>query len=267
MLERTPLREKDKHTEPIVQFSLFTASGHTRTHFERDHALIAPDGHVPSPLPAWGGAMGVVLISPAMGARLAQSLVTLEVGVASLRAAVGVESFFWVIEGELECQGQTLGAESYGFWPADAGALALDARAPTRLVVFEKRYEPMEGVDAPPAIFGHSGAVAGQPFLGDEDARLQVILPATRDFDMAVNLFTYQPGATLPFVETHVMEHGLLMLDGMGIYRLGGQWYPVAAGDTIWMAPYCPQWFAATGKTSARYIYFKNINRDAMETL
>ena len=63
------------------------------------------------------------------------------------------------------------------------------------------------------------------------------MLPA---FDMAVNIFTYQPGATLPFVETHVMEHGLLMLEGEGIYRLGSDWYPVAQGDTIWMAKLLP---------------------------
>ncbi len=48
---------------------------------------------------------------------------------------------------------------------------------------------------------------------------------------MAVNIFTYQPGATLPFVETHIMEHGLLMLKGQGIYRLDADWHPVRAGD------------------------------------
>ena len=37
---------------------------------------------------------------------------------------------------------------------------------------------------------------------------------------------TYQPGAALPMVEIHVMEHGLLMLAGGGIYRLGDHWYP-----------------------------------------
>ncbi len=49
-------------------------------------------------------------------------------------------------------------------------------------------------------------------------------------------------------VEIHVMEHGLLMLEGGGIYRLGDRWYPVTAGDFIWMAPYCPQWFGALGR-------------------
>jgi (S)-ureidoglycine aminohydrolase len=78
---------------------------------------------------------------------------------------------------------------------------------------------------------------------------------------MAVNIFTYDPGATLPFVETHIMEHGLLMLSGCGIYRLDADRHRVAAGDVIWMASYCPQWFIAQGKTPSSYIYYKDVNR------
>ena len=62
-----------------------------------------------------------------------------------------------------------------------------------------------------------------------------MLLPDVPAFDLAMNIFNYQPGATLPFVETHVMEHGLLMLAGQGVYRLEEAWYPVAAGDAIWM--------------------------------
>ena len=78
---------------------------------------------------------------------------------------------------------------------------------------------------------------------------------------MAVNIFTYNPGANLPFVETHIMEHGLLYLQGQGIYRLADKWYPIKEGEAIWMAPYCPQWFGALGKEPAVYIYYKNVNR------
>jgi (S)-ureidoglycine aminohydrolase len=91
-----------------------------------------------------------------------------------------------------------------------------------------------------------------------------VLLPDVPAFDLAMNIFTYQPGATLPFVETHIMEHGLLMLAGQGVYRLEDSWYPVAAGDAIWMAPYCPQWFVAMGKQPASYLYYKDVNRQAL---
>ena len=72
---------------------------------------------------------------------------------------------------------------------------------------------------------------------------------------------TYAPGAALSQVEIHYMEHGLLMLSGGGIYRLGDSWYPTTAGDFIWMAPFCPQWFGAIGKQPAKYLIYKDFNR------
>jgi len=119
----------------------------------------------------------------------------------------------------------------------------------TRLLVFQKHISRSPARKTPGVITGHERDIKGQPFLGNDDARLQVLLPDQPAFDMAVNIFTYQPGATLPFVETHIMEHGLLMLNGQGVYRLDADHYPVTAGDVIWMASYCPQWFVAMGKT------------------
>ena len=82
-----------------------------------------------------------------------------------------------------------------------------------------------------------------------------------KDADFAVNTMTYQPGAAVSMVEMHVMEHGLIMLEGGGIYRLGDSWYPVTAGDFIWMGPWCPQWFGAIGKLPAKYLIYKDWNR------
>jgi (S)-ureidoglycine aminohydrolase len=132
------------------------------------------------------------------------------------------------------------------------------------MTLFQKKYAPLSNAVIPRAVIGHVSKVKGQPFLGDSDARLQVLLPEDAAFDLAMNIFTYQPGATLPFVETHVMEHGLLMLAGQGVYRLQHSWYPVTAGDAIWMGPYCPQWFAAIGKAPASYLYYKDVNRAAL---
>ncbi len=89
--------------------------------------------------------------------------------------------------------------------------------------------------------------------------------PDNAAFDFPVNTMEYQPGPSQSMVEIHVMEHGLLMLEGGGIYRLGDAWYPVAKGDFIWMAPFCPQWFGALGKTPAKYLIYKNINRHPAE--
>ena len=68
-------------------------------------------------------------------------------------------------------------------------------------------------------------------------------------------------GRIAHMVEMHVMEHGMIMLQGGGIYRLGDSWYPVTSGDFIWMGPWCPQWFGALGKVPAKYLIYKNWNR------
>jgi (S)-ureidoglycine aminohydrolase len=120
-------------------------------------------------------------------------------------------------------------------------------------------------VPEPGALVGTESEVKPQPLLGDEALQVRSLLPDHLSFDFAVNTMTYAPGASLSMVEIHVMEHGLLMLDGGGIYRLNERWYPVAKGDFIWMAPYCPQWFGALGKTAARYLIYKDWNRHPLE--
>jgi len=87
------------------------------------------------------------------------------------------------------------------------------------------------------------------------------LLPGDFAFDFAVNTMTYEAGAALGQVEIHVMEHGLVMLEGGGTYRLGDSGYGVRAGDFIWMAPYCPQWFVAEGDGPAKYLIYKDWNR------
>jgi (S)-ureidoglycine aminohydrolase len=245
--------------------------GSTRSSVRPGHALIAPDSFVQSPLPGWSRTQGIVLISPQLGARFAQYLALMEPGAEAGPPQPGVERVVYVLEGEvmLTAAGtkeHKLGGGGYAFLPPGAD-VALRARAASRLNVFEKRYLPLPGVEAPRLHVGRERDVPGVPFLGDPDALLQTLLPAEPSFDLAVNLFSFRPGATLPMVEVHVMEHGLLMLAGQGVYRLGDDWYPVRQGDVIWMAPYCPQWFVATGKEPARYLYYKDVHRDPLQGL
>jgi len=200
-----------------------------------------------------------------MGARFVQYLAWMEAGAAAGAVAAGWEQVIFVVEGEvaLHQKGKPerlLKAGGYAYFPPDAGA-RLQARTTARLNIFEKRYVPLAGIAAPSLRFGQEQDTPGEPFQGDPDARLQTLLPLAPAFDLAVNLFTFRPGAALPLVEVHVMEHGLLMLEGQGVYRLDDAWYPVRQGDVIWMAPYCPQWFVAMGKGPARYLYYKDVNR------
>ena len=242
--------------------------GSTRTVLKGRYALIAPDGFVPSNLPGWKNSVCVVNISPAMGARFTQLHITLDKEGSGSGNTGANQYFIYVVEGsgtiDLSDKRHRLEAGSYVYLPPGTDMQIKTSGSPMHVLVFQKRYEPMSGAPKPATIVAHEREVKGQPFLGNEDARLQVLLPDNASFDMAVNIFTYQPGATLPFVESHIMEHGLLMLRGQGVYRLCEDWHPVREGDAIWMAPYCPQWFVAMGKTPASYIYYKDVNRDPM---
>jgi (S)-ureidoglycine aminohydrolase len=240
--------------------------GSTRSSVRRNHALIAPESFVWTALAGWQDAEGVTLISPEMGARFTQYLAVLRAGGCAGPAPTSVERLIYVLAGEVTVEvvprhEHVLTAGGYAFLPPD-GDFQIRATAASRLNVFEKRYQPLAGVSPPRHVFGRESDVEGVPFLGDPDALLKTLLPQETSFDLAVNLFTFRPGANLPMVEVHVMEHGLLMLEGQGVYRLGDAWYPVQAGDVIWMASYCPQRFVAMGKGPARYLYYKDVNRD-----
>jgi (S)-ureidoglycine aminohydrolase len=243
--------------------------GHTRTVVKPRYALITPDGFVPSVLPDWNNAVVIINISPVMnGPRFTQLQITLDENSSGAGNTGALGHFYYVLTGKcgarLDGKKSELTTGAYVFVPPKTDFQFGEANKGTKLLVFQKQFQPLAGAKKPGVIVGHERDVKGQPFLGNEDARLQVLLPEQPAFDMAVNIFTYQPGATLPFVETHVMEHGLLMLNGQGVYRLDADHYPVMAGDVIWMASYCSQWFVAMGKTPASYIYYKDVNRAPM---
>lgn len=242
--------------------------GFTRDVVKERYALRTPAGFVPSVLPGWSNAVCIVQISPAMGANFSQVFITLEPNSEGHGNTAALQYLVYVMEGactaKLGGKKTPLSAGNYVYLPPHTSFQFSEAEKGTQLLIFQKKFEPLENAKVPALLVGHERDVKGEPFLGNEDARLQVLLPNQPEFDMAVNIFTYQSGATLPFVETHIMEHGLVMLKGQGIYRLDADWHPVQAGDVIWMAPYCPQWFVAMGKTPASYIYYKDVNRAAL---
>ena len=256
------------------------AGGLTRTSVHARHALLTPDGlRVVSRLPGWDAAAQVVVaISPAMGARsFTQLHVELPAGAAGrlkagdlwTRVSAGVveaSRVFYVVAGLVEVsigdRSETLATGGFAYVPPLTDWQVTGAGAGGgRLVIFQKPYVPLELAELPGVHVSHVDHCPSAPFLGDPDAMLTTLLPDEPAFDMAVNVFRFAPGASLPFVETHVMEHGLFMLSGRGIYRLEDAWYPVRAGDAIWMAPFCPQWFGALGREGASYLYYKDVNR------
>ncbi len=81
--------------------------------------------------------------------------------------------------------------------------------------------------------------------------------------DFHINIVTFQPGGRIPFAETHVMEHGLYVLQGTGRYLLNKDWVDVGPGDFMWLRAFCPQACIATGDEPFRYLLYKDVNRHA----
>jgi (S)-ureidoglycine aminohydrolase len=236
--------------------------GHTRSTHQRDHLLHTPDTFVRAPLPGMRGGVAIIHAAPAIGAAFTQY--TAELEAEGTLGPTAAQRFVYVLEGSADLATATsfqrISAGGYAYLPAGAEH-TLTATQTTRLAVIEKQYQPLEGVAPAAVLIGKESTIAPVPLGGDPDLEVRSLLPDTSNFDFVVNTMTYQPGAALSMVEVHVMEHGLLMLEGGGIYRLGNAWYPVTAGDFIWMAPYCPQWFGALGKQPAKYLIYKDWNR------
>jgi (S)-ureidoglycine aminohydrolase len=232
--------------------------GQTRSAHRADHILQTPDTFIRAPLPGMHKATAIVHTAPAVGARFTQYTAEFQAG-GSLGPSA-LQRFVYVLEGELEINGASLKRGSYVYFPAEHAA-TVSAKNAARAAIIEKPYQPLPGISAPASFTAHESDVAATPLMGDEALQVRALIPDNPSFDFAVNIMTFLPGASLSLVEMHVMEHGLLMLAGGGIYRLGDQWYPVAEGDFIWMAPFCPQWFGALGKTPAKYLIYKDWNR------
>jgi (S)-ureidoglycine aminohydrolase len=234
--------------------------GFTRSAHHHDHLLQTPDTFVRTLLPGMSKAMAIVHASPALGANFTQYTIEFEPG-GSL-APSALQRFVYVLEGELACPGHCpLKPGDFAYFPANSGKV-LSAESATRAAIIEKPYQPLENFPQPDFFAGRETSIEAQPLMGDPNLTVRSLIPSGTQFDFAVNVMIYQPGAALAMIEIHVMEHGLLMLEGGGIYRLSGNWYPVAAGDFIWMAPYCPQWFGALGSVPAKYLIYKDWNRD-----
>jgi (S)-ureidoglycine aminohydrolase len=236
--------------------------GQTRSSQKHNHLLLTPDTFVRTPLPGMKACMAVVHASPAVGARFTEYTAEFESG--GELGQTAAQRFLFVLEGqlklELDARQSDLGVRGYAYLPEGAPHRVV-ATKQSRAAVIEKVYQPLASFESPRAIISSEDDISSEPLDGDRGLQVKHLLPDTMHFDFAVNSMVYQPGAALSMVEMHIMEHGLLMLEGGGIYRLGDSWYPVTAGDFIWMAPWCPQWFGAIGKVPAKYLIYKDWNR------
>jgi (S)-ureidoglycine aminohydrolase len=162
--------------------------------------------------------------------------------------------------------GTEMEAGSYAYIPpATSWTLLAVGGAPACFHWLRKLYEPAAGI-APPApivINERDVPIRWMPDTADRWGTTRFADPEDLAHDAHVNIVTFQPGGLIPFEETHVMEHGLYVLEGRAVYKLNQDWVEVEAGDFMWLRAYCPQACYAAGPGRFRYLLYKDVNRHA----
>jgi (S)-ureidoglycine aminohydrolase len=153
---------------------------------------------------------------------------------------------------------------SYAYLPAGCDwQLHNDSDATATFHWLRKIYVAVDGIAAPDALVtsADQATTIAMPDTGGAWATTRFVDPADLRHDMHVNIVTLQPGGVIPFAETHVMEHGLYVLEGKAVYRLNQDWVEVEAGDFMWLRAFCPQACYAGGPGPFRYLLYKDVNR------
>ncbi|MDF1856059.1 bifunctional allantoicase/(S)-ureidoglycine aminohydrolase [Pseudooceanicola sp.] len=222
-------------------------------------------------LPGWEQARAWVLARPLSGfaETFAELIVELAPGGGSEAPEPDPEGegVLFLLEGEVTLRvdgaSHQMAPGGFAFLPPGSGwtLRAGDQRAV--LVWIRKRYEPVPGIAAPEVIVTNDADITPMT-MPNTDGRwstTRFVDPADLRHDMHVTIVNLAPGADVPFTETHVMEHGLLVLQGQGVYRLNRDWVEVEAGDFMWLRAFCPQGCHASGSDPFRYLLYKDVNR------
>jgi (S)-ureidoglycine aminohydrolase len=230
------------------------------------YLILPSENRVFSYIPGFENIAFQILATPQLGAKFLQyELLVHPNGGVSTPYLEHLEQFYYVLEGNLEFEvnGTTYELERGSFcWlpPHQVFRFRNRCQQPCRLVWIRKHYQQIEGIAIPDPIISHESNVPAYP----TDTYMEKHLTPYEDlrFDMGINLQEFEPGVYFSEVESHIMEHGLYMLSGRGIYWLNGDFIEVKKNDFIYMAPYCPQFFYTTGWEKAAYLLYKDVNRD-----
>jgi len=219
-----------------------------------------------------GGVLAQVLATPQHGAKFVEHELLVEVnGGTEKPRDEAFEQFFFILEGEIEfgyAGGKLtrMGRGNFCWLPPNfAYQFTNKGSALSRVVWIRRRYEEAPGITLPAPILAHESDVTANP----TDTYMEQHLTPYEGlgFDMGINLQVFEPGVYFSEVEAHVMEHGLYMVEGRGLYWLNHDLIEVVKDDFIYMAPYCPQFFYATGWEKSAYLLYKDVNRDYMQGL
>ena len=227
---------------------------------------------VTSPLPFWSKTRAWVLARPLSGfaETFSQYIVEVSPGGGSDRPDTDptAEAVLFVVSGTaalaIDGADHALGPGSYAYIPSGSNWSFHNRGEETAVFHWvRKAYEAVDGIDPPTAFVTNEADVPPVPMPGTDGkwATTRFVDPGDMRHDMHVNIVTLEPGAVIPFAETHVMEHGLYVLEGKAVYRLNQDWVEVEAGDYMWLRAFCPQACYAGGPGKFRYLLYKDVNR------
>ena len=227
---------------------------------------------VNSRLPFWDGTLLWVLASPIAGfcSTFSHYLVEVEAGGGSSTPETeeGVQSTLFVTAGSLTLtvNGKThsLVCGSYVYLPPAAEwTLYNTGDKQADFHWFRKPYQYVKGLDEPDVIVVQESDIEAYVMPGSNDgwSTKRFVDKTDLRHDMHITIVSFEPGCVIPFLETHVMEHGLYVLEGKGVYNLNQDWVEVEAGDYMWLRAYCPQACYAGGNGTFRYLLYKDVNR------
>jgi len=229
-------------------------------------------------LPGWTGMRMWVLARPLSGFAETFSHYVVELapggGSNTPETDVAAEGVVFVVDGHatltLPTASHELEPGSYAFLPpGNTWTVHNGSDRPATFHWIRKRYERVEGLDVPLPFVTREQDVTPIEMPGTDGAWSTTRFVDTADLghDMHVNIVNFLPGGAIPFPETHVMEHGLYVLEGKAVYLLNTDWVEVEAGDFMWLRAFCPQACYAGGPGPFRYLLYKDVNRHVGLTL
>ncbi len=246
-----------------------------RAVFKEAYAVI-PKGTmrdiVTSFLPFWEDTRLWVIARPMSGfaETFSQYIMEVQPGGGSDKAELDpeAEGVLFVVEGvaTLRVEGETyeLSPGGYAYLPpSSAWTLRNEGEKVLRFHWVRKAYEAVEGLDLPDVLVLNENDIEPTPMPGTDGkwSTTRFVDPSDLRHDMHVTIVTFEPGGVIPFLETHVMEHGLYVLEGKAVYNLNNDWVEVEAGDYMWLRAFCPQACYAGGPGRFRYLLYKDVNR------
>ena len=227
---------------------------------------------VTSALPFWEATRLWVVARPLTGfaETFSQYIVEVSPGGGSTRPELDTEAeaVLFVVAGSLELvlAGEKHALEPGGYVflpPASDWTLANHSEETARFHWIRKAYQQVDGVEPPEAFVSNERDIEPVSMPDTDGAWVTTRFVDQTDVrhDMHVNIVTFQPGGVIPFPETHVMEHGLYVLEGKAVYLLNKDWVEVEEGDFMWLRAFCPQACYAGGPGRFRYLLYKDVNR------